>query len=271
MNRLEKIGHFLIGLGIGIFTSSILYQRELDKPIGEIEDYIFDDEDDIDYSDEEETNVTEFVPKNIMDKYSYDNTSVDKLEIRAQQRRNNTSTDDSNSKNTRTRYSRMYDDGKKAMNDILEKARNKQMMSDPDYEDHVTDAPNDDEPSPSDFGGTDILSEDIVTERVEGNFEIYLAGEPDDFATLIFYKGDNTLTDDRDGVIPSANDVIGRAAIDRLLDGGPGAEDHTIFVKNLRTNVAYEVVLDEGSYSETVLGIFESRRNKGAVGDVSHR
>ena len=265
MNRLEKIGYFLIGIGVGIFGSTMLYQRELDKPIGDIEDYI----DDADYEDvsedDEDEDVAEFVPKNILDAYSYNQT--DELEIRAQRRRD----DRSNSTNTRTRYSRMYDDGKKAMNDILEKARLKQAQSDPDYENHVTDSPNDDEPSPSDFGGTDILDDDVVTERVEGNFEIYLAGEPRDFVTLIFYKGDNTLTDDRDGVIPSANDVVGRAAIDRLLDGGPGAENHTIFVKNLRTNITYEVVLDAGSYSETVLGIFESRRNKGATGDVSRR
>lgn len=264
MNKLIKFGYFCIGFSAGIFGASLMYQHELDKPIGDIEEYIIDEEE---TSDDSEENTGEFSYDAVVTSYGFNNSKVDELDIRAQQRRSKKN-DAPAVNNRRVQYSRMYDDGQKITNDILKR---KQAMADPDYEYSITDCPNDDEPSLDDFGGTDILEDDIVTERVEGNFEIYLSGEPEDFVTLIFYQGDNTLTDERDGIIPAANDVVGRAAIDRLIDGGPGAEGHTIFVKNLRTNIIYEVVLDAGSYSETVLGIFDSRHKKGAGGDVNRR
>lgn len=268
MNKLVKFGYFCIGFSVGIFTASAMYQHELDKPIGDIEEYIPNSQPD--ESSNEDVNH-DISYESAISSYGFNNSKADELELRAQQRRSHRDDISDKSNNQKVRYSRMYDDGKKVTNEISpsEEEKIRQAQLDPDYEDYITDSPTDDEPSEEDFGGTDILENEIVVERVEGNFEIYLSGEPRDFVTLIFYQGDNTLTDDRDGIIPSANDVVGRAAIDRLIDGGPGAEGHTIFVKNLRTNVTYEVVLDAGSYSETVLGIFESRRNKGAGGDVN--
>ena len=51
----------------------------------------------------------------------------------------------------------------------------------------------------------------------------------------------------------------------------PGAEGGIVFVRNTRTGVDYEVVLDVGRYSETVLGIFEANLKKGDGGDVHNR
>ena len=79
------------------------------------------------------------------------------------------------------------------------------------------------------------------------------------------------MADDRDRIVPAADEVVGLVALSRLIEGGPGAENGVIFVRNLKTMINYEVVLQSGSYAETVLGIFNSRQSKGAGGDVNRR
>jgi hypothetical protein len=106
------------------------------------------------------------------------------------------------------------------------------------------------------------LHDEFTLERVEENIEIFLDDNPQDFITMIFYEGDNTLCDDGEQIVPNAEEVVGTVALSRLIEGGPGAENGVIFVHNLQTSLNYEVVLDAGAYQETVTGQFESHLNK---------
>lgn len=123
------------------------------------------------------------------------------------------------------------------------------------------DTPSDDMVDDYPPGEIDIHDE-YTLERVEDHIEIYLDDNPNDFVTLVWYQGDETLCDDGEQIVPNPEDIIGEVAIDRLLEGGPGADDGVIFVHNLKTCVDYEVVLDMGCYAETVLGMFNERRSR---------
>ena len=230
MVALEKAGYILIGMGVGIFASAFLYEREMRKPIGEEEEYIpsedLDDEGEANYIQEE--NVKEL--NDIYNKKpSYPEVNFAKK---------------ADSKNFKNDYSKMY-----KTSDILIED---ELHNDSDY--IQEDGPADDYPV------EDILEDELITDRVEENFEILLGdNHPTDYDTLIFYQEDYTLCDDREQLIPNPENVVGEVALTRLIEGGPGAEEGTIFVRNLLTMITYEVVLDAGSYSETVLGIFESR------------
>ena len=124
----------------------------------------------------------------------------------------------------------------------------------------------DDSPADDDYMVSPVFDSDLhdefTLERVEENIEIFLDDNPQDFITMIFYEGDNTLCDDGEQIVPNAEEVIGLAALSRLIEGGPGAENGVIFVHNLKTSLNYEVVLDAGSYRDTVIGQFESHLNE---------
>jgi hypothetical protein len=144
------------------------------------------------------------------------------------------------------------------------------------YADISDDCPSDDDYDQYPETETDIHDQ-YNLERVEESIEIYLDDNPQDFVTLIFYEGDSTLCDDGEQIIPNKEDVVGEVALTRLTEGGPGADNGIIFVHNLKTGIDYEVVLDAGSYSQTVIGQFEdhlhnnsSRPIKGANGDGDH-
>lgn len=186
--------------------------------------------------------------------------------------------------NLGTRYSKMFgSDGmtdEQEMTDILHAVSSKTDTKDSysryerkarQMDEWEDDGPSDDSVDEYPSGEVDIHDE-YTLERVEDHIEIYLDDNPNDFATLVWYQGDQTLCDDGEQIIPNPEDIVGEVAINRLLEGGPGADDGVIFVHNLKTCVDYELVLDMGSYSETVLGMFDerqSRRNNGGGRDGS--
>lgn len=315
MNRFVKLGYILVGAGLGVFAATLMYENELRKPIGDIEEYIPTE----DREEDKEDSNPDISPSNedsgvavdgefskadthILDYYksdASDSIGVKNLEARAKERRAEFERARANGRNQTTRYSQMYEgdeddedaererrvaemlqaqrdanaDFNRRMDeknrDILDKKRDEEYMA------YITQESNmpDDIPSDDDIyeDDSDSLDNELVRERVENNFEIYLGENPQEFVSLIFYEGDNTLTDDRDRVVPAADEVVGLVALSRLIEGGPGAENGVIFVRNLKTMINYEVTLDASSYSETVLGIFNSRRNKGADGDANRR
>ena len=311
MNSFEKLGYILIGSGLGVFVATLMYEREMRKPVGEIEEYIptEDREDNSEKSDisQEGTHIekssvdSEFskTDTHILDYYksnSEDSIGVKNLEDRAKKRREEFEKSRASGRNQTTRYSQMYDCGddiddererqvaemlqaqrdantdfNRRMDEKAEEARKhnleKEYMAYITKEDDSTDIPSDDIP----YEDEDSLGSDLVRERVENIFEIYLDENPQDFVSLVFYEGDNTLADDRDRIVPAADEVVGLVALSRLIEGGPGAENGVIFVRNLKTMINYEVVLQSGSYAETVLGIFNSRQSKGAGGDVNRQ
>lgn len=261
MDKTRMIGYLLLGFSGGIFTASMLYDRELRRPIGKIEQY---------------GNVLEDAKKkeNDPDETSGDvQNQVDDID----EEREEPSIKLSN----RMKYSEMYEKGDEKLKGILNQTfiSHKDKIihhpetnytggdTDGDYDSYnLGDIPSDDEPVK-----ISKSEEDYVLERVEDGMEIYLEENPQDFITLVFYAGDETLCDDREQLISNPEEVVGEVALERLVSGGAGAENGLIYVRNLKTMINYEVVLDEGKYSETVLGLFESRLDKGDGGDVSNR
>lgn len=346
-----KAGWFLVGAGFGASVALIFMQRELDKPIGEIEEYVpLDDRKDSNEEDEDFENYSEdegrdnsirrkgskgssvnqkdvshdrsdsnrlrgrngrkrpsrhndrkedgaefsSVPNEILDNYKGSHEHVE----RASKKREGGGfgsiarrSDELDQQGTR--YSRMYQE--EAINEALHvenahrESRNsydvvnrvKVDLSDDesdelyydvdeyeDFEDYdLDDGPEDDYVDMPVFDAD--LHDQYTLERVSENVEIFLGDNPQDFSTLIFYEGDNTLCDEDDTVIgeKETKEVIGFEALSRLIQGGPGAENGVIFVHNLKTSLNYEIVLDAGSYQDTPRGRFESHLFKdGGVG-----
>lgn len=314
-----KAGWFLVGFSIGVLGTTIIFKRELDKPIGEIEEYIpledretdisengdtiasnretgrnnksngsvrkkdrSSDQKDIStrrnsgertdnrgrrssrHNDREENHI-EFASNSneVLDYYK--SSSEDDVETPATRehiRRREFENSRSESKQG-TKYSRMYKE--QAVEKVLHDEnshRSSRNSYEIDFEDEcdIYDSPDDD-----DYVISQVYDEDIhdeyTLERVEENIEIFLDDNPQDFVTLIFYEGDNTLCDDGEQIVPHAEEVVGLVALSRLIEGGPGAENGVIFVHNLKTSLNYEVVLDAGSYQDTVIGRFESHLN----------
>ena len=272
MSKLEKFGYILIGFGIGGLVSTFIYKRELDKPIGEEEEYIPHEckEESEDTKTEDEVPHEEFsdARTHLSDIYQPSSpTSIENDSVKESNRKEDFNKRRASGKNQKTLYSKMYrsdvTDRELLYHSTKESSVYKEMELDsvvPDDEVN-RDIPNDDTPYEEDV---EALDNELVRERVENNIEIYLGENPQEFATLIYYQGDQTMTDDQEQLVPNPDDVVGRVAISRLIEGGPGGEEGVIYVRNLKTMINYEVVLDAGSYKETVLGILNSRRNNGA-------
>lgn len=306
MSNMTKVGYFLVGFGIGLFSASVICRHEMDKPIGEIEEYIPLDEKDSDVSKDiskdskdssknsssdlqKDTAVEGERPSRSIRKRREASRSRDGIESGEEfgsnqneilnfysgNDRDFTRPIDANSMHRHSEEfkERQFEQQQKEAKRYSQMYKNRMLSK--DYIDPVdssesaysTDSPDDDEVYDSE-------SEDyskFTLERIEPGFDIFLDENPQDFATLIFYEGDNTLCDDGEQIIPNAENVVGLATLNRLIEGGPGAENGVIFVRNLKTSINYEVVLDAGSYCETVLGIFQSRQNNGGGADVDSR
>lgn len=328
IGKLLKVGYLFVGIGIGVFTSSIILEMELDKPVGEIEEFIPEDDANVSDNREASEEASELhqqdseenrpdiwegrargsrnVRRNrepvnrqggrnggeevhqefnasesqVLDYYTSDKVAYKPESTRTAKKKHKgkVSKDSERRKefdkmreegnaNLTRRYSKMFDSddekSDKDMTDILHEVSSKTDTQDSysRYQDEEwTDIPTDDfidEYEPP----TDIYDE-YVLERVEENIEIFLEDNPDDFVTLVWYQGDETLCDEDEQVIPNHEDVIGDVAVERLLENGPGADNGVIFVHNLKTCINYEVVLDMSCYAETVLGMFVENRNR---------
>ena len=304
MKNLAKVGYILIGMGIGIFGASVAYARELDKPVGEIEEYIPLEDRDNDISTDSETNETDPEDSSSSEGNDISQKELDRLEkirryreiTEGRSRRDNRSgrdgsanygefqTDQSdvlnfyhnptrhtegqvdeksfeghgerpqrkgNEKAKGRRYSQMYKDSMTGAGEYREPV-DSSAISDHPYDDYDEYEPEVD------------LHELYNLEDIEPGFEVFLDDNPQDFVTVIFYEGDTTLCDDGEQIIPNPEEVVGFAALERLIHGGPGAENNVIFVHNKKTHINYEVVLDAGMYQDTVLGLFESRLDEEA-------
>lgn len=83
--------------------------------------------------------------------------------------------------------------------------------------------------------------------------------------TITYYEGDNTLADERDGVIPDANELIGAVPL----------TDDVTYIRNNRRSSDFEVVRVEEGYVEVVLGhrpvdeeSFHVMRKKAHYGEI---
>lgn len=76
-----------------------------------------------------------------------------------------------------------------------------------------------------------------------------------DKITINYYDEDNTLSDERDGII---NDVERLIGADNLEHFGKGSDnEHTVYIRNERMSTDWEVVRDMRSYATVVFGLDE--------------
>lgn len=330
MYSLLKFGYLLVGFGIGTLASSFILEHELNKPIGEIEEYIprenrdndteIDQENDSvgrksnskdqtdsrkdissgrnrggDFNGPSESGSHSEFGASQADLLHFYSSNEDRLrnpefgKQRAAEKRKGSAKGSGegemseadqrraefekrraeSNKNMSTRYSTMYNDisgietgkGGDDMNDILHRvnARTNTKESYIQDEDGPDDIDEDyllDDMDPFEI---DIHKEHTL-EPIEGVFEVFLNECPlCETIPLTYYAGDYTLCDDGEQIIPDPEDVVGMAALSRLIEGGPGVHDDVIFVHNTRTNLNYEVMLERGTYKESVAGLIDEK------------
>lgn len=81
--------------------------------------------------------------------------------------------------------------------------------------------------------------------------EEYAQNEHDFYQTeIIYYAGDNILTDEHQTPIPHYENVVGE------LKFGHGSNDaNIVFVRNPKMKMEWEIIYDRGTYQEEVLGM----------------
>lgn len=96
------------------------------------------------------------------------------------------------------------------------------------------------EPDPKTLSGPTIISEEEYTSdwRLEK-------------VTITYYSGDETLADEDDTIIDDVDRLVSYEALKLLVDEDLDA----VYVRNERVSIDYEVVLNNGRYSEIVLGL----------------
>lgn len=78
--------------------------------------------------------------------------------------------------------------------------------------------------------------------------EYFNSGNGYEKLSLTYYEGDNTLTDERDEIIPDIFALLPEEALLALPD------QYTVYVRNHNIKADFEISLVEGSYVEIVLG-----------------
>lgn len=73
-----------------------------------------------------------------------------------------------------------------------------------------------------------------------------------DQSTLTWYSEDDVLTDERDEIIASPHDVIGKDF--RAQFGVDSRDSNTVYYRNEKLGLEFHVVRSEGSYKREVLG-----------------
>lgn len=130
-----------------------------------------------------------------------------------------------------------------------------------------------DDPSTQDSGEEDDENEDDRPIRVrdDGPYMITFEEFVDDYKdyekiSLSYFEEDDTLIDDKESLIPNVEDIVGSKHLSMF---GPdivkySQDQNIVYVRNNRLKADFEVIHEDGSYSENVLGIRpEPLRNNG--------
>lgn len=92
--------------------------------------------------------------------------------------------------------------------------------------------------------------------------EEFMDDDPDySKTTLMYYEGDDILTDEKDRVIRSIDRIIGDDAIAQF--GQRSGDNNLVYVRNERMEADYEVCREERSYQEVVLNIKTPKIKRG--------
>lgn len=86
---------------------------------------------------------------------------------------------------------------------------------------------------------------------------------------LVYYEEDDVLADERDNPIPEIEATVG---YDNLKRFGHGSQDpNVVYIRNERTEALFEVIRNQGSYTDQVVGLRHSdapkRRRKARLED----
>lgn len=85
----------------------------------------------------------------------------------------------------------------------------------------------------------------------------YMEAEPGyEQTVLTYYEGDQTLADDKDQPIELIDEVVGEGNVTRF--GLASGDANTIFIRNERLTMDFEVVRSEGKFAHEVLGLQHS-------------
>ena len=77
--------------------------------------------------------------------------------------------------------------------------------------------------------------------------------EPFDKISITYYSLDDTLADDREAIIPDAEEVVGPEGL--RFFGYKSRDPNVVHIRNERLRTDFEVVRDERLYTEVILGI----------------
>lgn len=81
--------------------------------------------------------------------------------------------------------------------------------------------------------------------------------------TLTWFDGDEVLSDEKDEHIPDIERVVGE---DNLLRFGYGSGDpNLLYIRNEKMEVDFEVVRNEGKYTEQVMGFIQHEDKRGPL------
>jgi len=101
--------------------------------------------------------------------------------------------------------------------------------------------------------GIEIISNKSFFEEFVGHDKI----------SVTYYERDNTLADDKDGIVPDPINIIGEEALDNF--GYLSDDPDIVYVRNHNTSTDFEIVRLKGSYSKQVLGIEDEKPEKKQV------
>lgn len=100
----------------------------------------------------------------------------------------------------------------------------------------------------------DTIREEIKASRTSDKpyviaVDEYMLGK-DGFAqtTYMYYEADNTLTDERESILPEFEEYIGKENLS--LFGFDSGDPNVVYVRNEKHRVDYEIVRNSGSYAE---------------------
>ena len=74
--------------------------------------------------------------------------------------------------------------------------------------------------------------------------------------TLTFYRGDDTLTDEREDPIDNQSYTVGEDNLDKF--GYGSGDENIVYIRNLKLGMDFEIILNKGKYHEEVLGMHPS-------------
>ena len=84
--------------------------------------------------------------------------------------------------------------------------------------------------------------------------EEFLQGREDhDKLTITYFEADDTLCDERDGIIPNPQDVVGHSALQSF--GTIKTDPDVVYVRNEKVGVDFEIIRNKSSYVEQILGV----------------